>query len=392
MNEIVVAEPDTALLRRYDELAARCFGHPVDDITALGEHACAQVTLRGHEVVAGGLALPVPQFFGGRPVPSMCLGAGCVAPEERGHQLAEQLMGARIAAARERNGAVLATLWTSSNSYVRRLGWQAPVPVYSYTVATDDLRASFFTRNYETEHGLTSEATELQNKLAADWNGPVQRPSWWWTWKHDQHALTTYQFRAPTGDLEGVLSLTTTRAPSRGATVVVHEFWSATADAGTAMLAFLGGHHSRCDTVEFRRAALAPHPLLLHGLKRHRVTAHSWHPWMLRILDIPAALTMRGWPPEAELTATIDLRDEHGPPRPYRLTIAEGTATVTASDDRGTDPVVRFDPRQLATWYAGGYRTTTAARFDGVHAESQEVLTRLIHATNQHEPWLPDLF
>jgi predicted acetyltransferase len=393
MNEIVFAEPDNDRWHRYDQLAMRCFGHPVNDITVLREHASARVALRGGRVVAGGLALPVPQFFGGVPVPSICLGAGCVAPEERGQRLAEQLMIERIAAARELNGAVLATLWTSSNSYARRLGWQAPVPVFSHTVTADDLRASFPTSSYETEHRLSAEAMMVQAELAADWNGPVQRPQWWWDWKHDQHSLTTYQFRSPAGGVEGVLSLATTRQPLRGATVVVHEFWAADADAATAMLAFLGRHHSRCDTVEFRRAALPPHPILLHGLKRHRVTAHSWHPWMLRLLDIPAALTMRGWPRETELTVTIDIQDGDGPlHRRYRFTIANGAATVRASEGRIADPIVRFDPRQLATWYAGGYHTTAAARFDGVHTSSDETLTQLVHATGGREPWLPDLF
>ncbi|WP_431968614.1 sterol carrier protein domain-containing protein [Actinacidiphila sp. bgisy160] len=48
--------------------------------------------------------------------------------------------------------------------------------------------------------------------------------------------------------------------------------------------------------------------------------------------------------------------------------------------------------RQLACWYAGGYRSVTAAQISGVHSQSTKTLTTLIHATTDHEPWLPDHF
>jgi GNAT superfamily N-acetyltransferase len=139
-NPYMFTEPDDALWQQYDQLATRCFGHPVADISALRRHATARVATRGGRVVAGGLGLGVGQFFGGKAVPSGCLGAGCVAPEERGHQLADLLLTEWLRALRE-HGALLATLWTSSNAYLRRLGWQAPVPVLGWTVGTDDLRA-----------------------------------------------------------------------------------------------------------------------------------------------------------------------------------------------------------------------------------------------------------
>lgn len=94
----IVAEPDDELWRQYDELATRCFGHRVGDIAALRGYASARVAIRDGRVVAGGLGLPVRQFFGGKAVPSACLGAGCVAPEERGRRLADRLMAERVQA------------------------------------------------------------------------------------------------------------------------------------------------------------------------------------------------------------------------------------------------------------------------------------------------------
>lgn len=131
-------EPDDAQWSQYDALASRCFGHRVGDLTSLREIAISRVATREGRVVAGGTGLAVEQYFGGKPVPSACLGTGCVAPEERGHRLADLLMTERIGALRD-HGAVVATLWTSSTGYARHLGFEAPVPVYGWTLPTEDL-------------------------------------------------------------------------------------------------------------------------------------------------------------------------------------------------------------------------------------------------------------
>ncbi|MER7056160.1 GNAT family N-acetyltransferase [Streptomyces sp. NPDC000351] len=181
---------DDGLWEQYDQLATRAYGHPIGDITHLREHADLQVAVRGGRVVAGGLGILVDQFFGGAPVPSACLGDGCVAPEERGDHLATDMTAERLRPLIER-GAVISTISTSSTGYARRLGWEAPTNVLAWTVATDELKRSFTTEDFEVEHGLTDEAEALQRDLAQQWNGPVHRPAWWTRWKQDKSNLTT---------------------------------------------------------------------------------------------------------------------------------------------------------------------------------------------------------
>ncbi|WP_373869505.1 sterol carrier protein domain-containing protein [Sphaerisporangium rufum] len=48
--------------------------------------------------------------------------------------------------------------------------------------------------------------------------------------------------------------------------------------------------------------------------------------------------------------------------------------------------------RQLAAWYAGGYRTLASARIAGLRATSDKALAILIRSTTDLEPWLPDHF
>ncbi|MEU0275595.1 GNAT family N-acetyltransferase, partial [Streptomyces sp. NPDC006307] len=245
MNQPLIFTPaDDNLWEQYDKLAARAYGHPIGDITHLREHADLRVAVRAGRVVAGGLGLLVEQFFGGAPVPSACLGDGCVAPEERGDHLATDMTAARLHPLTER-GAVISAITTSSTGYARRLGWEAPTNVLAWAVATDDLKRSFTGEDFEVEHGLTDEAEALQHQLARQWNGPMHRPAWWTRWKQEKSNLTTYRFSRPGHPISGLLSLTTARHDRHGMSLTVHDFWAADQPAAAAMLAFLGRHNTR---------------------------------------------------------------------------------------------------------------------------------------------------
>lgn len=387
-HQLIFTPADDGLWKQYDQLATRAYGHPIGDITHLREHADLQVAVRGGHVVAGGLGILIDQFFGGAPVPSACLGDGCVAPEERGDHLATDMTAARLRPLIER-GAALSTVTTSSTGYARRLGYEAPTSVLAWTVATDDLKQSFADEDFEVEHGLTSEAEDLQRDLARQWNGPVCRPTWWTRWKQDKSNLTTYRFAQPGHPAAGLLSLTTKRHERHGMTLTVHDFWAASQPTADAMLAFLGRHNTRARTITFRRGALPPYPTLLHGLHHHRTTADAWHPWMLRILDIPEAIRLRGWPIDLTTAIPIEIENATGGWSRWMLQVKDGAAEIIPTPVQGQ---VTFTQRQLAVWYAGGYRSTTSAHIAGVHAVSETALATLVHSMAQFEPWLPDHF
>jgi predicted acetyltransferase len=254
----------------------------------------------------------------------------------------------------------------------------------------NDLKRSFTGDDYEIEHGLTEDAQTLQRDLAGQWNGPLLRPDWWSPWKQNKSGLTTYRFISPDHSTAGVLSLATKRRERHGMSLVVHDFWAASQSAAAAMLAFLGRHNTRAETIEFRRGALPPYPTLLHNLHRYRPVAESWHPWMLRILDIPEAIRLRGWPNDATTSVPIEIENETGDACDrWMLQVKAGAAEINPTRVAG---LVTFTRRQVAVWYAGGYRSATSARMAGVHAESEPALTSLVRTTADLEPWLPDHF
>lgn len=383
-------EADDALWAEYDAVARRAYGHPVPDILRLGGHADRRVAVRDGRVVAGGLGLLVPQFFGGRPVPAASLACGCVVPEERGHRLAAAMTAQRLRPLREQ-GAVLASLWTGSTGYVRHLGWEAPTQVYSWTVPAPELARCFGENGFEITHGTTSGVRLLEEELAARWNGTWRRPDWWEDWQHRRHPeVSTYRFARPGGEPTGVLSVAAERHPTEGQQLVVYDFWAADHAVAAAMFAFLGRHQSRIPTIAFQRTGLPPGPLLSHRLHRAgSLTARSWHPWMLRVLDPRRAVQMRGWPEDVDLTVPIEIvTEDSATTEQFLLHVAGGEGELTPTTRAGHITLTRG---QFAVWYAGGYRTATAAALAGVTAHPT-ALTRLLATTAEREPWLADHF
>ncbi|MEU9900747.1 enhanced intracellular survival protein Eis [Streptomyces phaeochromogenes] len=386
--QLSLGPADDDMWQQYDHLATRSFGHPLADIASLRPHADLRVATRNGTVVAGGLGLLIPQYFGGSPLPSACLGAGCVAPEERGEHLAATLMSERLRALQDQ-GAVTASIWTAANGYARHLGFEAPMTTMAWSVTPDDLKRSFTADDYDVAFGLTPAAVRLQQDLAHRWHGPLQRPHWWPHWSIRRHSLSVYRFSRPGRPPTGVLGFAMTQSEQHDIHLAVHDFWTADQDTASAMLAFLGRQH-RAALVEFRRNALPPSPLLLHNLHRYRPSARAWHPWMLRILSIPKAVQLRGWPPHLDLSIPIEVTDSSaGTTHTYLLHIQAGSAEIRPTSRAAQ---VSFTGRQFAVWFAGGYRSATTAHLSGVRCTSPQALDAIIRSTTDREPWLPDQF
>lgn len=386
MAPVTIVEADDALWADYNALATRAYGHQVPDITHLASHADRRVALREGRVIAGGMGLLVPQYFGGRAVPAALLSCGSVAPEERGTQFTATMFEHRLRPLQEQ-GAVIATVWTASNRYGHRLGWQAPAPVYSWSLPTDELRHGFSDEGFEVSHGATAQTHRLQDELARQWNGTWQRPFWWQAWQQRRHPqAATYRFARQGRDLTGVLMVASEIDPAHGRVLSVHEFWARDHDTATAMLAFLSRQGARTTTLTFQRTALPPTPLLLHHLRRvNALQTRSWQPWMMRVLDPAAAVRARGWP---EVEAELPLEIIEDPTQRHTLYLSAGHGVLEPSTRPG---LVRLTPSQFAAWFAGAYRSPAAATMAGVRADPV-TLAKLVALTCGQEPWLADYF
>lgn len=110
---------------------------------------------------------------------------------------------------------------------------------------------------------------------------------------------------------------------------------------------------------------------------------------MLRVLDFGQAVRLCGWPDDLDITIPLEVTTDTGDTTErfiLRITAGKGELAPSACDGR-----LRLTRRQFAVWYAGGYRTVTAATVAGVRGDPQE-LARFVLATTDREPWLPEHF
>lgn len=87
--------------------------------------------------------------------------------------------------------------------------------------------------------------------------------------------------------------------------------------------------------------------------------------WLwVRLLDVPRALTTRGWSTDGELVldVTDPFLDEH---HRYLLTIRDGKAECTVTD---RDPDLSLDVSDLASIYLGGTTPSLLARAGHIRA------------------------
>lgn len=382
---ITVPEDDESF-RSYAALAETSFGVRIPDIDHLRSHAVTRLVMRGQQVLAGAMGVLVPQFFGGRSVPSACCAAVCVAPEARGQGIAGMLIEEMADALRE-EGAVTVSLWTPSVGVYRRWGWESVGLPHQWTVPVEHLKGLSGTSAVRS--GITDKVRAFQQITAAGWNGPVQRPSWWWDWKQLTDRGDSYHTVDASGVVTGYLTVTTVPVQPWGHDMHVRELAATDPAAMNSLLGFLGAHSSQAHQVHFLHSVMPVLPSLLGAVDQFSLQSTSWYPWMLRILDPARAVRARGWNETAAdeiVIAVTENKKDAG--RCYRLRVEDGQGELEPTNARAEVEVSRGN---LAAWYAGAFDSVNALRMAGVQGETS-ILRRLIRVVGDQRPFLPDIF
>ncbi|MGB3440006.1 MAG: GNAT family N-acetyltransferase [Actinophytocola sp.] len=300
------------------------------------------------------------QFFGGAAVPMGGVANVAVSPAARGHGVANALIDAILPEMRDR-GQCVSALYPSVPPLYRGRGWEqtgnyervtlrpehftmVPRPserLVMRRATKDDLPAlhDCYLRFASTVEGMLDRATDsfqLEKLLDLDivdvvpgQDGTVlgyvtgERP--------EGEKLTVHDLVAD--DLETVLVLFTNLARWSG---IISEISLRIDDPAWWQL-------------------IVPQPVL-HDVRNH--------PWMLRVVDLPAAVAARGWPIAAHLADTsvdIEVTDEHASWQSgrHRLVVEGGKVRCEPGAGNGT---VRLHARALGPWFAGSADTAMLRR------------------------------
>jgi predicted acetyltransferase len=308
----------------------------------------------GPTVVGGMIFAPMGQWFGGRSVPTIGLAGVGMTPERRGEGAGGAMMRAAIRAMRAR-GAALSTLYPSTVPFYRKLGYERAGARFLVTLSPGVLAGTKRDADLEVVRGTpdrTPELDLLQSRWASRHAGALDRGPYVWG-----RALRPPRDEAPAvfairraGALVGHLVVVHKPLDGHDTEVVVTDAAAEDGSAARAILDVLAGYRSICARIRWQMHV--PSLFSMSLADRTHETRLVDH-WLLRVLDVRAALEARGYPRDVKARVEIEVDDplvpeHHGR---HRVEIEGGRARV--SEGAAGARAVTMGPRGLAALFAG---------------------------------------
>jgi predicted acetyltransferase len=245
-------------------------------------------------------------------------------------------------------GTALSVLYPASRPLYRRVGYEMAGGRYEITLRPREipLRERDLSIRAARPEDVPAIGRLFARSVARDY-GPLDWGSAGW-----QRAMRTWRGPAyprfvVAGEhgFEGYISYMAAR---KDHTLTVFDFFASTPRGARRLLTFLCDHRSQIE--EAKWAGRLDEPLLLMLQEdSHRVNKAG--AWMLRIVDVPAALAQRGYARSVRATLHLDIRDDVIAANRGRWTleVAGGRGRVT----RGGRGTIQVDVRGLAPLFSG---------------------------------------
>ncbi|MFJ3799236.1 GNAT family N-acetyltransferase [Streptomyces sp. NPDC090088] len=205
---------------------------------------------------------------------------------------------------------------------------------------------------------------ELYDRYRRAQPGAVSRPHRWWTLGAGQPPVSSAQrYVAVHRDTDGVPDGYASYAIGENRTLTVDETIAVDDGVFTALARFVLAHDLVSEVV-FKQVPPG-HPLRwqLVDFRAGQVSGDMDWLWV-RLLDIPRALTARGWCADGEIVLDVDdpFLGEHGR---YLLTVRNGKADCVPTDRQ---PDLSLDVSDLGSVYLGGTAPSTLVRAGHIRA------------------------
>ena len=346
-----------------------------------------RVIRHGPRIVGGLGSYRIGQHWGGRVVPFAGFAGVGVSPEARGLGLARRMMQAALADVAA-EGFPIAGLYASTATLYRAVGfeqagaairWSAPVASFGggdHALACD--LAS------EDEHPRLAQLYEARARTT---NGHLVRNEGLWARLRHPHpsAVDTYRF-GPASEPEGYAMISQREGEGLSIELSLRDVVLASRAAARRFLALVEDLRSLGNEARWLGPASDP---IVSLLPEESAKVREHHRWMLRIVDVAAALKARGYAASVRGSATFAIRDATLPSneRTYRLTVEGGTAEVEV----GIPASVTLDVRALAALWSG-FTPPETLRVMGLLEGDPDDAHRLAALFAGPEPWLPDWF
>jgi predicted acetyltransferase len=388
VKEIVQLTPDDdKLVQASYHLKQVAFGHTEDRVARWRETVAKEPVLA---VVEGGELLgvttihPYRQWFAGREMPSGGLGGVAVAAHARRRGVATTMLAAVIERMHA-DGQPVSTLYPSNPPVYRRSGWEIAGVLAFAELSTLGMPAAappgeVALRPVDRGRPASADAAAVEALYTAAARpavGPLTR--------------TGSQFEAEKLAESDAMVIASVDGVDAGyvswsrkdRTLQVHDLIADRASVRDTLLNCVGSWQTTIATARIRFGDPVAGSL---ALPRGSMVTHD--PWMLRIVDAPAAVAARGFGPR-EGSIDLVLIDPQAPWHEghWRLSVSGGAGTLT----RGGSGEVSLRAQGLAalfTGFAGAPALVAAGLADGQPA----ALARLAALFAGPTPWMLDDF
>jgi predicted acetyltransferase len=346
------------------DLSERAFGvRTADERTAWRENTVPVIesgaflgAFAGGRPAGAALFFDMRQWWLGRAVPMAGVSGVKVAPEDRGRGIGRRLMTALLEEIAAR-GFPLSVLYPATMPLYRSLGWELAGAKYTATIPGRSLRelaapdvpaapAGSSPRDLRragpADADAVIEVTGRAHEAARDC-GPIT----WDTTATAAHVLRPDMYSYLCDD--GFASY---RWNNSNEELFVAGVRGATAEAVRGLWSLIASHASTAESV---RAWVGPAEPLWWLTRERDADLRHRSMWMLRVVDAPAAIAARGFPPAVSLESPLIINDQSRPANSGRwmLSVAAGKAELIPAGPEDAFTALTLGPRGLAALYAG---------------------------------------
>jgi predicted acetyltransferase len=373
-------------------ILSQCFNSPLSEWSVYLNRIGVENfrVLRQGGQVAGGLAvIEMGQWFGGCSVPMAGVAAVGIPPEYRGMGAAVELLSLTLKEIQAKQ-VPISVLYPATQYLYRQVGYEQGGTAGGFEMRLDGLRLSV---NREIRaipmHSVTPIRHEFFHDIYRQWavqnNGNLDRNSAIWQsiiQPREQETIYAYLVGSQ-NQPQGYIIF---KQDAKESEIVILDWVALSAAAAQRLWMFLADHRSQIQKVFWRGAALNPFLLLL---PEQTTKVRYLDRWMLRIIDVPKALEIRGYPVGVETELHLAIIDELLPENNgnFILSVSGGRGEVTR---RGKGEL-HLNIRGLAPLYTGLY-TPSQLQVSGYLEATDNAVLAATQIFAGAEPWMPDFF
>ncbi|RJL34588.1 GNAT family N-acetyltransferase [Bailinhaonella thermotolerans] len=334
----------------------------------------------GSRLVATARINGYDQWWHGREVSMGGVASVTVAPEDRGRGAGRQIMTAAIERCAEL-GHALSTLYPATTRIYRSLGWEHAGTLTTARLRAETLRTIAPAEPVKLRRAGVGDAAEVAATVARVYratrpSGPI---SWgedlWRVWlgEEDDYAylaedgFVLYRWKGSDIDVDNLVA---------GSEATARALWSLVGSASSV--------------AEHVHACVEPDdPALWLTRERDSEETRKVQSWMLRVIDLPAAVAARGFPAAVTADAVVTVTDPQRPANAgtWRLEIAGGSGLATPLPGDASAPALTVNG--LSALYAGV--PTSTLRRSGLLAGPRDADDAL-DAAFAAKPYMIDYF